>query len=147
MSVQAGARPATSALTLREFFDGVRTGRLVVQRCEACGELAVPPKAICPECHATAWEHAPLQGDGEVVSFTVIRVPPRALAAEAPYVIAVVRMGEGVSLLGRLVDVAIDAVRVGLPVRFVSRGDATADPPVITFSPGGSAARPALGPR
>ena len=135
MSVQAGPRPTSPALTLREFFDGVRQGQLVVQRCGTCGELAVPPKAICPACEAATWERAPLGGDGEVASFTVIRVPPARLAAEAPYVIAVVRMSEGVSLLGRMAHVPPDAVRVGLRVRFVPPADATADPPVIAFRP------------
>ena len=97
-----------AALTVGQFFDGVRAGRLVVQRCVGCGTLAVPPKAVCPVCEATQWEGAPLGGDGEVVSFTVIRVPPGRLAAEAPYVIVVARMVEGVSLLGRLVGAPIE---------------------------------------
>ena len=124
-----------SALTLREFFDGVRAGRLVVQRCAACGELAVPPKAVCGACQGGEWERAPLGGVGTVASFTVIRVAPPRLAAEAPYVIAVVRMAEGVSLLGRMAGVAIDGVRVGLPARFVPPAEPGADPPVITFRP------------
>lgn len=135
MSAQAGTQPASPALTLREFFDGVRTGRLAVQRCRACGELAVPPRAVCAACEGTTWERAPLSGEGEVASFTVIRVPPARLAAEAPYAIVVARMTEGVSLLGRMVGVAPDGIRVGLPVCFVPPADAAADPPVITFRP------------
>ncbi|HEV8309809.1 MAG TPA: Zn-ribbon domain-containing OB-fold protein [Methylomirabilota bacterium] len=122
-------------LTLKEFFEGVRAGRLVVQRCTACESLAVPPKALCPACHARAWERVPLQGEGEVASYTVIRVPPAPLAGQAPYAIAVVRFPEGVSLLGRLTGVAVDAVRVGLPVRFIAPADPTTDPPIITFTP------------
>lgn len=123
------------ALSLREFFDGVRAGRLVVQRCVACRELAVPPKAACPACHATTWERTPIGGEGEVVSYTVIRVPPTALAAEAPYGIAVVRFPEGVSLLGRVTGAAVETLRVGLPVRFVAPRDREVDPPVICFEP------------
>ena len=85
------------------------TGRLVVQRCEACGALAVPPKAVCPSCEGRSWSRATLGGDGEIASYTVIRVPPARLAAEAPYVVAVARMAEGVSLLGRLDGVPVDA--------------------------------------
>jgi hypothetical protein len=117
-----------------EFFAGVRAGRLVVQRCGSCGGLAVPPKAVCPGCGGTAWDRAALSGDGEVSSFTVIRVPPARLAAEAPYVIAIVRMAEGVSLTGRL-QVTVDLARVGLPVRFAPPPDPAAEPPVLTFRP------------
>jgi uncharacterized OB-fold protein len=121
-------------MTTREFFDGVRAGRLVVQRCAGCGALAVPPKAVCPECEGESWSHAALGGDGEVASYTVIRVAPARLAAEAPYVVTVTRMAEGVSLLGRLTGAPLDAVRVGMPVRFVAPA-AGADPPVIFFRP------------
>jgi uncharacterized OB-fold protein len=125
---------AEGALTLKEFFTGVRAGRLVVQRCAGCGELAVPPKLTCPACHGRDWTRVTLAGAGEVVSFTVIRVPPGALAGQAPYAIAVVRFPEGVSLLGRVTGIPLDALRVGLPVRFVPP-DPAAEPPVIGFGP------------
>jgi uncharacterized OB-fold protein len=128
---------AGAALTVAEFFEGVRAGRLVVQRCAGCQALAVPPKLYCPDCHGRAWERAPVGGEGEVVSFTVIRVPPGRLAREAPYAIAVVRFAEGVSLLGRLTGVALDAIRVGLPVRLAPPADPAANPPVATFVPRG----------
>lgn len=123
------------ALTLREFFDGVRKGRVVVQRCPGCGELAIPPRAVCGGCHGTDWERAALGGDGEVASYTVIRVPPARLAAEAPYAIVVARMTEGVSLLGRLTGAPLEAACVGLPVRLVPPADPAADPPVLAFQP------------
>lgn len=127
--------PASSALTLAEFFAGVRAGRLVVQRCTTCGELAVPPKLRCPACQGSGWGRVGLGGEGEITSFTVIRVPPGALASEAPYAIAVVRFPEGVSLLGRVTGLPLDALRVGLPVRFVAPIDRDAQPPVIAFAP------------
>jgi len=126
---------AGSALSLKEFFDGVRAGEITVQRCTGCGELAVPPKAFCPGCGGTTWERRLLGGDGEVASFTVIRVPPAALAPEAPYAIVVVRMAEGASLLGRTDGIALDGLRVGLPVRVAPPADPTATPPVIRFRP------------
>ena len=134
MTLSAPATEAARGMTSREFFDGVREGRLVVQRCAACGELAVPPKAVCPSCESIRWERATLGGDGEVSSYTVIRVPPAQFAADAPYVIAVARMTEGVSLLGRLTGAPIEGVRVGMFVRFAG-SPASADPPIITFRP------------
>lgn len=121
-------------MTAGEFFAGVREGRLVVQRCRGCNALSVPPKVVCPGCEGVSWSRATLAGNGEVASYTIIRVPPACLAPEAPYVVTVVRMAEGVSLLGRLGGVPVDAVRVGMPVRFVAPA-APADPPVIGFLP------------
>jgi 3-oxo-4,17-pregnadiene-20-carboxyl-CoA hydratase alpha subunit len=133
--VSVPATATSGALTLKEFFDGVRAGRLTVQRCGGCGALAVPPKAFCPVCHRREWERTPIEGAGEVASYTVIRVPPGRLAAEAPYAIVVVRFAEGVSLLGRMTGLPLEALRVGLPVRFVPPADPTADPPVVLFAP------------
>lgn len=134
MSAPTATAGPTGSMSTGEFFDGVRAGRLVVQRCAACGMLAVPPKLVCPSCEGASWERATLGGDGEVTSYTVIRVPPAKFAAEAPYVVAVARMAEGVALLGRVMGAPLDAVHVGMRVRFVG-SPANADPPIIAFRP------------
>jgi uncharacterized OB-fold protein len=105
-------------VTQQAFFDQARDGRLTGIRCGGCGALAIPPKELCPECGARAWSPVPLVGDGVIASFTVIRVPPRAHTGDAPYAIAAVRLTEGVSLLGRVVDIPLDTLAVGLGVRF-----------------------------
>lgn len=104
--------------TLGEFFAGAGRGTLAALRCGGCGELSLPPREFCPACGARAWQPTPLGGEGEIVSFTIIRVPPAPLAGTAPYAVAVVRLREGVSLLGRVVDIPLDRLAVGLPVRF-----------------------------
>ena len=115
-------------VNLRAFFEEARAGRLTGIRCGKCGELAVPPKEFCPACHERAWAPVPLAGTGAIASFTVIRIAPRGFGGQVPYAIASVRLDEGISVLGRLVDVSLDAVRVGLPVRFrpLVDGDQTA---------------------
>jgi len=105
-------------LSLKHFFEEARAGRLTGLRCGECGGLSLPPKEFCPTCQRRRWEPVPLHGTGTVTSFTVIRIPPRGRAAEAPYAVAVVKLDEGVSLLGRVVDVPLDTLKSGLPVRF-----------------------------
>jgi hypothetical protein len=105
-------------ITLRHFFEKAREGQLTAVRCGGCGALAVPPKEFCPACAQRAWQPVPLSGEGRIASYTVIRVAPRGHAAEVPYAIAAVELEEGVSMLGRLVDIPLDRVAVGLPVRF-----------------------------
>jgi len=105
-------------ITLKSFFEEARAGRLSAICCESCGELAIPPKELCPRCQKRHWELVSLHGTGTVVSFTVIRIPPRGRLPEAPYAVAVVKLDEGVSLLGRIVEIPFDALKAGLPVRF-----------------------------
>ena len=105
-------------VTLKHFFDEARAGRLTGIRCAECGALALPPKEFCPSCHQRRWEPVPLTGTGTVVSFTVIRIPPRGRGGEAPYAVAVVKLDEGVSMLGRLVGIPLERLESGLPVKF-----------------------------
>ncbi|MEK7387577.1 MAG: Zn-ribbon domain-containing OB-fold protein [candidate division NC10 bacterium] len=109
---------AEPVVTLRHFFERAREGQLTGVRCEKCGELAIPPKELCPACGERAWQPVPLAGEGTIASFTVIRVAPRAYAADVPYAIAAVKLKEGVSLLGRIVDIPLEKLAIGLPVRF-----------------------------
>jgi uncharacterized OB-fold protein len=107
-----------SSPTQAGFFAGAREGKLTGIRCTACGGVAIPPKAFCERCGKRAWETIPLSGNGTIDSFTIIRVAPRAFVGQAPYAIAAVRLVEGVALLGRLVDVPLDKIAVGMRVRF-----------------------------
>jgi uncharacterized OB-fold protein len=109
---------AEPVLTLRDFFERAREGRLTGVRCRKCGELAIPPRELCPSCHERAWEPVPLAGEGTIASYTVIRVAPRAFEGEAPYAVAAVKLKEGVSILGRIVGIPLDRLAVGLSVRF-----------------------------
>lgn len=105
-------------ITLKHFFERARDGALTGIKCGRCGELAIPPKEFCAACGERAWETVPLAGEGTIASYTVIRVAPAKHAANAPYAVAVVRLREGVSLLGRLVDVPLERLEIGLPVKF-----------------------------
>ncbi len=109
---------AEPVVTLRHFFERAREGQLTGVRCGKCGELAIPPKELCPACGERAWQPVPLAGEGTIASFTVIRIAPRAYAADVPYAIAAVKLKEGVSLLGRIVDIPFEKLAIGLPVRF-----------------------------
>jgi len=121
------------AITVRAFFERVRAGQLVAIRCESCGQLAIPPRELCPTCHARAWQPQSLAGDGTIASYTVIRVAPRSHAAEAPYAVAVVTLKEGVAVLGRIVDIPLGSLAIGMPVRF--RPLVVSDQASIGFGP------------
>lgn len=105
-------------INLKSFFEEAREGRLTGIRCGGCGELAIPPKEFCATCQKREWQPVPLAGGGTIVSFTVIRVAPRGRGGEVPYAVGVVKLEEGVSLLGRIVDIPFEALKADLPVRF-----------------------------
>ncbi|HXG17086.1 MAG TPA: Zn-ribbon domain-containing OB-fold protein [Calidithermus sp.] len=108
----------SATVSLQEFFARAGEGRLTAIRCRGCGNLTIPPKEFCDACGRREWEAVALSGEGTIASYTVIRVPPASHAGQAPYAVAVVRLREGVSLFGRVVDIPFESLAVGRPVRF-----------------------------
>ncbi len=121
-------------MTSREFLERAGAGELIGIRCTKCGDLAIPPRELCPACHHRGWEEARLSGEGTIASYTVIRVAPRGHAGDVPYAIAAVQLKEGVGLLGRVIDIPLDRLAVGLPVRFRPIATGGPAPPRIGFA-------------
>jgi len=97
------------------FWEACARGELVAQRCGDCGELAHPPRPMCPRCHSLRREIARLSGRGEVYSWIVPRHPAPIGFAEPP-VVALIQLDEGIRLVSNLIGVATDQVRNGMRV-------------------------------
>ena len=109
-------------------------GRLIVQRCDACGHAQLYPRLHCTRCRSSVhWEDA--SGLATLYSFTVIRQHfVRPFRDLVPYVVALVDLDEGPRLMTNLVDVELDEVRVGMRVeaRFEPVGE---DAGLVLFAP------------
>jgi uncharacterized OB-fold protein len=75
--------------------------RLGARACSSCGRIALEWAAACSDCGSRELEPGELSGEGEVYSATAVRVPPAALVGAAPYVVVMVRLDEGILVLGR----------------------------------------------
>ena len=120
-------RPIPSDKT-RFYWDGAREGRLLIQRCEACGTWQHPPDVGCPKCLTDEPVPTEVSGRGSVYSFTVVRQAfDPAFADQLPFVVALVELEEAptVRILTNIVDADPADVRVGLPVEvtFENHGD------------------------
>ncbi len=78
--------------------------RLEASRCEGCGHVSFPGRAVCPECRGTKHEAIRLSRSGRVTTSTVVRTPPDDLQMEAPYAVALVETPEGAHLMAQVVD-------------------------------------------
>jgi uncharacterized OB-fold protein len=108
-------RPVVSRETVF-FWDGTAAGELRIQRCGGCGALRHPPGPMCPGCGAAKPEYIVAAGTGEVYSFVVQHHPP-VPGKSLPIVVALVQLTEGVRMVGELLHVSPERVRIGLPVR------------------------------
>ena len=98
------------------FWEGTARGELRIQRCRGCGTLRHPPGPMCPACGDDKPEYVLAAGTGEVYSYVVHHHPP-VPGHQAPFVVALVQLTEGVRMVGELLGVDPDQVRVGMPVR------------------------------
>jgi uncharacterized OB-fold protein len=95
--------------------------RLEAARCTACRKVAFPPRRVCPSCHAESFETIQLTEEGKLVTWTVIHVAPSDFSEQAPYVIGIVELQEGVRITAQIVDCEPEQLDFGMSVKRVLR--------------------------
>lgn len=117
MSATAGIPPPGVTEETRAFWDAAAEGRLLVERCAACGAYGFPARGICRSCRGRAVKDCEVTGPGTVYSYTV-NYQRWLPDLEVPYAIVLVEFGQcpGVRVAGRLRGCAAEDVRVGLGV-------------------------------
>ena len=65
-----GIPPAVTEETAA-FWSAAASGRLVVERCAACGAESFPPRGMCRSCRGRDMVPVEITGPGTVYSFTV----------------------------------------------------------------------------
>lgn len=109
-----------SSVDTEFFWHSGADGYLRIQQCRHCSRYAHPPTPRCRRCGAPNPAPTVVSGDATVFSYTVNR-QPFVPWLPPPYVLAIVALAEqgDVHLTTRLVDIAADGVRIGLPVSVV----------------------------
>ncbi|MFG3266882.1 MULTISPECIES: bifunctional MaoC family dehydratase N-terminal/OB-fold nucleic acid binding domain-containing protein [Streptomyces] len=102
------------------FWEGVRSHRLLIQRCTACGTLRFPWLPGCASCGAQEWDTVQACGEGTVYSYVVMHHPPFP-AFSPPFAVGLIELAEGVRIVSDVVGVPYDKVRIGMPVRLEFR--------------------------
>ena len=113
-----------SNIEIQPFWDATAEGKLLLKKCNGCGEIHYYPRTICPFCFSddTVWIEA--SGKGTIYSYSVIR------RVEVPYVMAYVTLEEGPTMMTNIIDCDMDSVRIDMPVTvsFVDTGEGNALP-------------------
>ena len=107
------------ALT-RPFWKASARGELVRPVCNACRHNFFTPSMVCPKCLSADWTYQPSEGLGRVYSHTTVHRGPDPTWT-VPYVLAVVDVDEGWTMLSRLLvappDDSIPGSLIGLAVK------------------------------
>ena len=103
-----------------DYWRAAGEGRLVIQRCKACGAAQHYGRPFCTHCGGTQPDWVDASGRGTVLSFTEVHRSPYD-DLSVPYVVALVRLEEGVTLLTHIVDTPAAEIRCDMPVRLAFR--------------------------
>lgn len=116
MNTLFGSPPQVTAET-RLFWEGAASGRLLVEQCTACRRYAFPPRGICAACLSREIAPSEVPGPGVIYSFTVNHQPWGA-DFPVPTAFALVEFPThpGVRVLGRVRDMDLEALEIGLEV-------------------------------
>jgi uncharacterized protein len=104
----------------KPFWEGLDVGVLRTTRCDECGHTTFPPKPVCPHCWSKNVQWLDLGGRGVLYSYTEVSAAPATFVGEAPYVLCLVDLDEGVRCLSRVLAPWED-LRPGLRVRLAVR--------------------------
>ncbi len=119
------------------FWEAARNGKLIIQHCRSCNENIFYPRIRCPKCHSDALDWIEASGKGVIYSYSVVQNnAPSGFLADMPYVVAIVRLPEGVQMLTNIVDCDPDSIHCDMPVEVVFRQVENFDLPL--FRPAGN---------
>ena len=100
------------------WFDGVREGRLLIQRCADCGTLRHPPGPACPACRSFEWDTVESSRRGTLHSWTVVH-KPQDPGFRYPLVVGLVDLAEGTRLVADFDGVDASQLVIDMPVEVV----------------------------
>jgi len=125
------------------FYRLLAAHKLMASRCVKCGELHVPPRALCPFCHGEDMEWVQMSGKGTLVAFTTIHIAPTAMieagyGRDNPYCTGIVRLQEGPTISAQILGVDASTpqdITIGsaAQVAFVERGEGDASQTLLAF--------------
>ena len=113
--------------TTQPFWDAAAEGRFLIGLCKDTGKHFFPPRGVSPFTLSPNVELAPASGQGVVYSYSVMRT-------KEPYVPAMVELAEGPRVFTNIVDVAPEAVHIGMAVTLIFR-PSEGGPPTPMFRP------------
>lgn len=109
------------------FWEGAQKGELLVLRCATCDHWIHYPKPSCPSCGSNDVHPMPVTGRGTIHTYTVTHAAVPGF--DPPFAVVLVELEEqkGLRLVSNLVDVALEDIKIGMPVEvtFVKVGDTT----------------------
>jgi uncharacterized OB-fold protein len=122
--------PNDTASPLATYLAYLEKNELAYQFSPAASRAVFFPRLLCPYTGSDKLEWRVSAGRGTVHATTVVHP-----AEGPPFNVALIDCDEGFRLMSRVEDIAPDAVRIGMRVRFRVHRPGGEEPPMPVFTP------------
>ena len=129
----------------KQFFTALAEEKLIGTKCNTCGHVSIPQRQICPNCMSDDAEIIEFSGTGKLAAYTVVSVPPVAMAEAGygpknPYCVGIVTLDEGPRISAQILGVDVlnpQTIKIGTPVKMViiERGEEDTKETFLGFEP------------
>jgi uncharacterized protein len=135
MAEQISKPIPTPTLETRPYWEGCHRHELRIQKCTVCAHHQFYPRIYCTKCFSDKLDWVKVSGRGKVSTFTIVRRPVSpAFKDDLPYVVALVTLYEGPTMMSNIVGSDPEKVTIGMPVE-VTFEDWTDEISVAKFRP------------
>src|SRR4051794_34791054 len=109
--------PTITAVS-KPFWDAVARKEFILQKCNDCNEWVFYPREICPHCWSTYLEWTPASGNAALKTWGIVHRPGHPAWQEvAPYVLGIVELEEGPTMMTHLLLELDQELHIGLPLQ------------------------------
>lgn len=110
------------------FAKDLAEGKIMSTVCKRCGRQYYPPRADCPSCMESEMEWKEVKGEGKLLTFTRIHVPPEHFAVRQPLMpfssvqfepcsIGLIETEKGLRIMGWIPKMDIKRIKVGMKMK------------------------------
>jgi uncharacterized protein len=102
----------------KPFWDAVARKEFILQKCADCDQSVFYPRTICPHCWSDRLEWTPASGNARLQTWCIVHRPGHPAWGEvAPYVLGVVKLDEGPTMMTHLLLDSVRDLQIGLPLQ------------------------------
>ena len=126
--------PDVTDPAMAPFWEGTKKHELSVRKCKKCGEYQWPPRVWCSNCHSFDFDWVKVSGKGNLHTYTVVSRAFHPAFLEVPYGVAIVRLDEGVQMIGKAVGIKPEDLKIGMPMK-AAFSDVTEEVTLVNWKP------------
>lgn len=102
----------------KPYWDACQQEKLLIQQCKECEHVQFYPRLMCTKCSSREIGWIEASGIAKVLTYTIVHRPiVPAYQKESPYILAVIQLEEGPTMMTNIVNCPHDDVNCEMNVK------------------------------